>query len=436
MPFINELSLVLKWAWQIFINWWWIPLPFILWRVFKFHWRWWRIDLWLKKIEVILLEIRIPRDVLKPIRAMETVMSGIRQAMYKPPDWWETWIDGEVQLSCSFEVAAFDGATHFFIRIPKDIRTAVESIVYSQYPDAEIFEARDYTKFVPQDIPNDEWDMWASEYKLLKANSYPIKTYTDFETEHEAKEEKRIDPMSGLLETMARVKIGEQLWVQIIAEPITNDDEPWITEGSKLKDLLARRVAKEKPSRPLLLEAADILILGKMPEEKEEQKELLPPEMKLTPGERDIIVGVERKIAKPAFKANIRFITLGKKGIFDRSKIRGVFAYFAFFLTENLNGLVPWGQTMTKIHKSRFLPFNRLYDRRLYFRKRNLFKRYARRDNPYFPRHNTFPGSFVLNVEEMASLFHFPGRIAAPAPFMPRVESKKGEAPADLPTEE
>jgi len=50
-----------------------------------------------------------------------------------------------------------------------------------------------------------------------------------------------------------------------------------------------------------------------------------------------------------------------------------------------------------------------------------------------FPRPE---GTIILDAEEMATLFHFPGRVVAPAPFIPRVESKRGEAPPELPVEE
>jgi hypothetical protein len=40
-----------------------------------------------------------------------------------------------------------------------------------------------------------------------------------------------------------------------------------------------------------------------------------------------------------------------------------------------------------------------------------------------------------MNEEELATMFHFPGRITFPSGVMPRVETRKGEAPPGLPTE-
>jgi hypothetical protein len=41
--------------------------------------------------------------------------------------------------------------------------------------------------------------------------------------------------------------------------------------------------------------------------------------------------------------------------------------------------------------------------------------------------------AFVLNTEELPTIFHFPGRVAE-TPTFGRIEAKKGEAPTDLPT--
>ena len=76
-----------------------------------------------------------------------------------------------------------------------------------------------------------------------------------------------------------------------------------------------------------------------------------------------------------------------------------------------------------------------LEKRRIFLRKRRLFFRYTKRMPPLFPRPSGI-GVFVLNTEELATIFHFPGRLVAPAPFVSRVESKRGEAPPGLPMEE
>jgi len=251
----------------------------------------------------------------------------------------------------------------------------------------------------------------------LKEDCYPIRTYKEFETEREPLEEKRIDPLAGLLEASAKVKPGEQLWVQIVARPVTDLEYPWVTEGEKIKDELAKR---EAPSarKSMVMEAADILISGEVPGASKKEKDVFPPEMKLTPGERDVVMGIEQKMAKRGFKSNIRFIYLGKKDVFYKPKLRLPLGFFSAFNTQNLNMLVPYGQPLiTKVRKSWFLPLNLFRNRRIYLRGRSLVRKYKLRVNPYFPRERgtfaTKKAIFILNTEELASLFHFPGRRVA-----------------------
>ena len=96
--------------WEIIKVWWWLPLPFILWKPFSFLWLWWRTDKFLAGIDFVLLEIKIPKDVVKPIRAMEVVLDSLWQILYDPPDWWEKWVEGKVILSYSFEIVSLDSA--------------------------------------------------------------------------------------------------------------------------------------------------------------------------------------------------------------------------------------------------------------------------------------------------------------------------------------
>jgi len=429
-------------AWEIVRVWWWLPLPFILWRPFSFLWHWWRTDKFLKKTKFILLEIKIPKEVLKPLRAMEIVLDGLWQILFDAPgDFFEKHIEGKIILSYSFEIASIDGEPHFFVRIPKANQDAVEAVIYSQYSEAEISVADNYTKRVPQDIPNKDWDLWGADYKLMKPSPYPIKTYLKFETEREPLEEKRIDPLASLLESMAKTKQGEQYWVQITAKPVRGDvggweGVPWLKEGEKIRDELARRMEGKPVKKALIMEAADILITGDPPGGVKKERELIPPEMKLTPGERDVVAEVEKKMAKRGFQTNIRFIYLGKKDVFLKAKLRFALSFFSGFATQNLNGLFPYGQPLlTKIKKGWFLPLNLLRNRRLYLRKRSIFRKYVLRFPPFFPRKSHWPSSFILNTEELATIFHFPGQRVAPAPFIKRIEAKKGEAPSGLPSE-
>lgn len=395
----------------------------------------------------VLLEIKLPQDVLKPMRAMEQAFNALWSNNYDPPDWWEKWFEGKTLLSFQLEMTSEGGEPHFYIRCHESRRNAFEATIYAQYPDAEISLVTDYTKNVPQNIPNKEWDLWGTDYMLGKDEVFPILTYSKFfEEDNASKEEKRIDPLANFLEGMTKFKPGENLWIQIAVKPITSSSNPFeghdfLKKGRAVADKLAKRPEKAK-AKSILQEATDELFTGKMPGAKKEEKELFPAEMRLTTGEKDIVTAVETKISKRCFDCYIRFIYVARRDAWFGGAKAIPFGFFNQFSTENLNQLRPYPATLTKIKKfftlkilgkDIFIPsFEILRARRTFVKKRRLFFRYVNRHPPLFPKPEE-KGVFILNAEELATLFHLPGRSVAPSPSAPRVGAKRGGAPADLP---
>ncbi len=423
--------------WEIFKYWWWVPTPFVIGSLAGFFWLYWKRTEWARKQEFILLEIKIPENVLKPIKAMENVFSGFWQ-LYSPVGLKDKWFKGKFSVPFSLEIVGIGGKTHFFVRIPVNARNLIESVLYSQYPDAEIMESKDYTKNIPQNIPNDEWDVTGHDYAFVKDDVYPIKTYAKFfeEKAEISKEEKRIDPLSVLLEGVAKLKPDEQLWVQINAMPVTGKENDYIGRGKDIIDELSGRSVKPKPkpaikevtdlSIGVVKDAANVLISGKVADSPSGDKsEEFPRPPQLTQGERDVISAIEEKISKSSFNVGIRYVYLAKKDVFFGPNVTIPMSFFTQFNTNNLNAFKPYSGTATSFNTI-LLWF--LDKRRSYSRKRKMFKRYVDREQ-------ISGATYIMNIEELASLFHFPSRMLAPSSAVSRVESKKGEAPLNLPIE-
>jgi len=423
--FIFKIFLIF--LWDVFKVWWWIIPPIILFFPVKRLYLWYIQERWYSKIKVIILEIKVPEEVPRLIHSMEQVFAGFH-SIHDVLTWKQKWIEGQFQLSISCEIASIDGKIHFYIRTPEMYRSIIESNIYSQYPQAEIFEVEDYTKKVPQNIPNQEWGLFAFDEAYTREDCYPIKTYRDFEEAPGTPEEKRIDPLAGLLEGMATLKEGEQMWLQIVAKPV-REEIPWVERGKKIVEKLVKRPTPPPP-RSITGEAIKTLITGKPPfQEEKKEAEIIPPEMRLTPGEREIVQGIERKITKFGYYCSIRFVYLGKKDVFFKPKIRIPFGFFKAISRENLGGLKPLKYTFPRVEW--IFP-----KRRVYLRLRRLFRNYLKRVAPFYPRDPAYPhhpGRFVLNTEELATLFHFPGRIAAPTLGLERIGAKKG-GPPTIPT--
>lgn len=411
--------------WKIIKGWWWLIFTLLLIKPFKYLYLWFIRERWFRtKVKYILLEIKLPKEIERPLKAMEEVMAGIH-AIHDVFDWREVWLEGKFQLSLSFEIVSDGGDIHFYIRTPEAYRDLIESNIYAQYPDVEISQVEDYTKKIPQNIPNENWDVFGFDEVTTKPNPYPIKTYKYFEEHQEVKEEKRVDPLAGFLEGMATLRPGEYLWYQILAKPI-REEIPWRKEGLEIVNKLVKRPEPKKP-KSILASVIDLLVYGKPPEGKEKEKKEMTvlsfPEMTLTTREREIVQKIEEKIAKFGYECLVRFLYLGKKDVFFKAKARIPFGFFKEISWEDLNGLKPNSKTIPKVHSS-FME-----KRRVYWRKRRLFRAYIRRLPTLYPRSG---GTYVFNTEELATLYHFPGKAVAPAPTLKRIESKRREPPPIL----
>ena len=409
-------------------------MPLFLFFVLKDLWVYSREKNYKDKIEWTLLEIRIPQDVLKTPKAMEYVLVALH-GVWDELNMRDTWIKGEVLPSFSLEIAGIEGEAHFFVYTQVKVRDLVESAIYSQYPDAEIYEVEDYTNIIPPDAPNKDWDVWGSDLALFNDDAYPLRSYEDFE---EMVEERRLDPMATLAETINKLRKGEYIWVQIMILPNMGMLE---ARGNEIVGELMKRRKEQKPnSTNILVKSATDSIaklgesvmdatklnipLGDKTEDDKDEHELLWPEMNLSPGEREVLKRVEDKKSKVAFETMIRFVYVARNDVFSRANVSGLFGFFRQFNIQSSNGFKPNSKTLPK---SSFIFFKKT---RTYMRKHRLINWYRRRDN--------MPGnisrSFLLNVEELATIFHFPGLIVK-APGMSRVESRKAPPPPTLPIE-
>ncbi|MBI4122914.1 MAG: hypothetical protein HY458_00955 [Parcubacteria group bacterium] len=421
---------LLNLLWEFLDAWWWLFFPFVLFPPARFLWLWWRMEVFDTYNPYMMLELMFPRQVLRPIQTMENVFMGFWQ-MYDPANPREKWFEGKYLLRISLEIVSIEGSIHFYMRFPRASRKLIESAIYSQYQDAELSEVEDYTKNVPQDIPNKDWDLWGTNYMLEKPDVYPIKTYAKFfEESMMTPEEKRMDPLALLLEGLTTLGPGEQLWLQFLLRPITQVEYQYNGVGKKIVDVLVRRPkAADTSLRGQLQSSSNLLITGQLPEAPKAQ-EIIPPEMKLTPGEKVIVTAIEEKIGKYGFLTSMRFMYVAKRENYFSPAKAVVMSFFSQLSTWNLNNMRPLRDTITKVHT---IPLWFLDRRRVFTRKRRLFRNFTKRLPPFFP--DAVRGMYLLNTEEMATIFHIPSEMTVTTQAVQRVETKKGQAVPNIPQE-
>lgn len=389
---------------------------------------------YVNKIDWSMIELKIPKEILKTPKAMEQVFAGLA-ATYsfglKPV---ETYLEGKVEPWISFEMAGYGGGVYFYIRLPSKFRNLVESAIYAQYPEAEIHLAEDYTELLGSVLPNKIYDVWGTDLVLVRENYYPIRTYQHFE---ETQEEKRLDPIAAISEVMSNLKEGEIIWLQTLISPASDE---WQKEGQeKINEIAGRKTEEEKRGfGGALYEWAKNLFFAPVeyPSWLDGKKDETRPASKfLDPHEQDIVKAISNKISKFGFETVIRFVYIDRRDSFSPANVSAIIGSFQQFNISYLNSFKPDTDKKTMTVKGGWLAhFFPKYKEIIEFsRKRKIFNRYRLR--MFGIRNKVRPEKFsVLNTEELATIYHLP-TIMVGAPRLRKLEAKKGGPPTGLPIE-
>lgn len=420
----------------------------LLLKFFEQCWLFYKQNIYKEKIDWTLVEIRVPREVLRTPQAMEQFFKSVHALRNAPGDFLEKYKDGEVTLWWSFEAVSFGGEVHFFIRTPKNRQQMITAALYAQYPNIEVVETEeDYVNRFPAqtwEIYRKKYDMFGGELILSKADVYPITTYEFFKKDEE---ELALDPLSALVEVLANIRKEEEVWIQIPVKPIGAE---WQKEGKKIVDELVKRKVKKEMT---LMEELAVFLKNLAaapfqppvwPEEVKEEKSLFGSVVgHLTPGEQEVVKAIEHNIALPGFESLIRYLYFAPLEVFNSSfalrALRGAFNQYA---SENLNSFKSNKPTETR---TRWIYYPYVFNaQRKEARKQRILRNYRNRLLPeslwwskIMTSHpldfNIKSKSYVLNAAELATIYHVPAEEVLTAPHLKRAESKRMGPPSGLP---
>lgn len=394
-------------------------------------------NLWLSYIQTVFLkslkwsiiEIRPPKDVWKSPAAMELVLNSL-YAGAQGGDFVTKYWKGEVSLWNSLEIISIEGNVRFFIRTPEKFKKMVETQIYAQYPQAEVFDAEDYTKDIPSYKKDSDFNIWACNFILSKEDVYPIKSYIDYGLDRSVgalEEEQRVDPITPMIEFLGSLNAGEQIWIQILVRPDSKrfsvkDKEGKLEKGKDWK-AKAQEVIKE--------------LNDKLKEKDKEGK--VTAVLRPTKAQQGTIEAIERHASKFGFDSHIRGLYIAKKDAFNAaSRAPALIGAFRQYASSDLNGFKP-----DKATKFDFV-WQDLFGTKIVKMKKGYLEDYRSRDffyggfdfkkiSSYFTHPNKDGGKpFILSTEELATIFHLPGRVSETPTFV-RIESKKAEPPVNLP---
>ncbi len=320
---------------------------------------------YVSQVPYTTIELKPGSETPKTARPMELVFYSLyhRSEVTK-----RDFLLGRVRLPWSFEIYAHAGGVRFFVHLPSEHRTAVEGRIRSEYHDIEMDEVRDYSREIP--FHASHMRVAIREYALTKADPYPLKTYESREAEREQK-----DPFVDMLEELAMVGKEEHVLISYIVRSHQRE----------------RRSYFEDPRDSLHDDAYHVIadIVGI----KGDVHTIPPPQ-------QAVVVAIENSLKKPSFDCGIRALYVAEKKAFDWSYEQKLDALFSRFNDETLNSFTAYdpAERTGLLASEMFAVSGRV--------KAAHFMRLFRRRAFFAPPYEGKP--FVLNTEELATVFHMP----------------------------
>ncbi len=325
------------------------------------------------------------------IGAMEQLLASL-SGLKDVKAWWKQLLYGQPHLSFEIANSAKDEEIIFFVAVPKKFREAIEKQINSFFPNASLELSQDFNIFYPGSAT------CASILKLKNDYVFPIKTY----------ENQEIDPLNALTNALSKLdRADEGAAVQLVFRPVAPG---WRIKG--------RKIAREMQQGKRLSQVHSSSFLGKAGKEagnvfydtmiKSDKEKSAMSEAKavqLTPEEQELIKSIDQKSSKAGFEVNIRLVASSATQERSQQILSQLENAFSQYENSDLNCF-------------------------------QILKRTNQKDIAFdFIFRNFIPSqAMILNVEEIASVFHLPISVTE-APKIKWLKSNVAPPPVAIPQE-
>lgn len=392
------------------------------------------------------------------------------------------YFNGSLRGWASLEIISDAGEIFFLAVMKTNSKEIFKQYCYSQFPGIEITEEKEdpLNKFHYTNLKNGPTGLYAGGYKFTGPDYLPLKTYVDYGLDKEmVKDEFKIDPLVALLESMSQAKKGEMYWFQILIRPtvwnkkdspITDPNHPpyhWKEETEKKIDEILGATMEKTGKKVKDSHGHDT-------DKDEERKVYKRGMLGLNQTEKHQVEIMQRNLEKPGFDCQIRMFYWLDKKVFpeglDPAKVpKGVmtvvnamrpfnkpnyneFGFITMTVDTDTPFLDPTGEwsegkrsdywKKAKLRAAYYQEATLVEFQWSYFKKiwdqywrtgnwertgglRGEIKEYWFKPGEY---HHKDDNDMVLNLEELATLWHFPGKAFG------NVESKVAAVKADPPS--
>jgi len=346
----------------------------------------------------VLLRVQLPKNLGKNTDSMQAATAQqIQEAIsitenifnsigsLKAQKGFKTWWRGHDD-EVGFEVVVQQNIIYFYVSVPKYLQNYLEEQIHAQHPYALIEPITDYNIFHPDGIA------LGAYLSYVKPYIFPIRSYRKMEG----------DPMNALLNALSKFDTESGGAIQIIFRSSPGSWHKWgqktaslAHQGKKLDDAI-----EEAQGESFF---KSFFKFFKSSSGKEEGSK---DTYRLTSKEEEAVKGIEEKTSKAGLDVNIRLVVSAKEKSVAESRLNDlVNAFNIFNIYEYGNGFKV--ETPDKL--------------------KSLLKKFIYRDFEEGQK-------MIMNVEEMASIFHFPLAFTD-APNIDWLMAKKAAGPVNMPKE-
>ncbi|MEA3463596.1 MAG: type IV secretion system DNA-binding domain-containing protein [Patescibacteria group bacterium] len=301
----------------------------------------------------------------------------------------------------SFEIAANEKLISFYTVVARPMARYFEQQIQAHYPEAVMEEVEDYNIFNPQG------EIATGYLKTKRSLIFPLKTYKKHDT----------DPMNSIINVMSKLGKDESMAIQYI---VRSAKSSWhrkpgqvvreVHQGVSLADAL-----KISGFSKAISGIGSLAKAAKPQTEQEKQLKASQPVQRLSAMEEEMLKGIEEKNSKAGLDINLRIIvSAGNKGKAAAylDNIAGVFSQYNYYQYGN--------SFKNKIGRGKAASFFGIGGHKLI--------------NDFIYRRFEPKISFLLNTEELTSLYHFPLK-GAETPNILWLSAKLAHAPTNIPDE-
>jgi len=289
----------------------------------------------------------------------------------------------------SFEIVASRNKIAFYAAAPRSLARYLEQQINAHYPEAMIEEIEDYNLF------NVNSQILAAHLKTKKSFALPLRTYQKME----------VDPLSSMINVMSKLEKDESIAVQYVVRSAYGS---W---HRKVRQIV--RKIQEKNSVSDGLQGAGVNkalgFLGDVfSQGSNANKDLTnkTPDKRLSAIEEETLKTIEEKNLRAGLDVNLRLIVSSA----SRERANAYLENIASSFTEYNN--YSYGNQFSRAIKSG----------------------QERQINDFIYRRFREDSAFLLNTEELTSLFHLPLKHME-TPNILWLTAKSAPAPADVPSE-